>query len=118
MAIRELEKSKWHSYFDRVSELLTGKRAEVAALPLGDQIEAEWLPLVGIVYDHKDDIIEITLDDPDHHIDHLIHSPRTVYIDDSAVALANMEIVDADGVRQILHLRDPLMLPAPSSAGG
>jgi len=114
MAIRKLDKANWRTYFDRVSDLLVGKRAEieVASLGLGDQIEAEWLPLLGIVYDDKDDIIEIALED----LDHLIRSPREVYIDDGGIALTSLEIVDADGNKQIVQLRDPMMLPAPSSA--
>ena len=100
----------------RVSELLIGKRAEieVASLALGDQIEAAWVPLLGIVYDPKDDIIEIALDG----LDHIIYKPREVYIDDSAPGLNSMQIVDAEGTRQIIQLRDPLMLPAPSAADG
>ena len=47
MAVRTLEKQEWHGYFDRISRGLLGKRAEieVASLELGDQIEAEWVPL-------------------------------------------------------------------------
>ena len=114
MAIRKLDKATWRPYFDRVSDLLVGKRAEVevASLGVGDQIEAEWLPLLGIVYDDKDDIIEIALED----LDHLIRSPREVYIDDRGIALTSLEIIDADGNKQIVQLRDPMMLPAPSSA--
>jgi hypothetical protein len=120
MAVRQLDKSRWKAYFDGISDLLVGKRVEIeiAALNIGDQIEAEWLPLVGMVYDPKNDIIEITLEDPDHHIDHMIHSPREVYVDGSPVAVTDMEIVDREGTRQIIKLRDPLMLPAASSAGG
>ena len=75
MAIRKLDKAKWQTYFDRVSDLLVGKRAEVevASLKLGDQIEAEWLPLLGIVYDHKDDLIEIALED----VEHMIRAPNS-----------------------------------------
>ncbi len=58
--MRTLEKSEWHGYFDRVSRALLGKRAkiEVASLVLGDQIEAEWVPVLGITYDQKDDVLE------------------------------------------------------------
>src|SRR6476646_9955288 len=104
MAIRKLDKAKWQTYFDRVSDLLVGKRAEVevASLKLGDQIEAQWLPLLGIVYDHKDDIIEIVLED----VEHMIRAPREVYVDDDGVGVTSLEIVDADGNRQIVQLRD------------
>ena len=87
MTTRKLDKKQWRSFFDRVSTTLEGKEAEIeiASLRLGDQVEAEWLPLLGIVYDPNADIVEVAL-----------------------------EIIDADEVRQIVKLRDPLMLPAPS----
>jgi hypothetical protein len=59
MATLKLEKEAWHPYFDNITKILEGKRVEVevASLKIGDQIEAEWLPLIGIAYDHKDDLI-------------------------------------------------------------
>ena len=110
----KLEKSQWRAYFDRTSKALVGKRAEieVASLKLGDQIEAEWLPLFGITYDPKDDILEIALDE----VDHLINKPREVYVEEESLELTSLEVVDADGVRQIVVLRDPLMLPAPAQS--
>jgi len=112
MAISKLEKAAWHPYFDQVSKTLDGKRAEVevASLTLGDQLEAEWLPLLGIVYDPKDDRIEVVLEG----LDHMIRRPQEVYVDQEAVLLNSVEVIDADGTRQIIRLRDPLMLPAPS----
>ena len=112
MTIRKLEKSKWHAFFDGLSKMLEGKRAEieVASLALGDQIEAEWLPLLGLAYDPKDDLFEVSLDG----VDHMIRKPREVYLDDDVGGLMSIEIVDAEGTRQIVKLRDPLMLPAPA----
>jgi hypothetical protein len=112
MAIRKIEKQEWHPFFDWVSKMIEGKRAEieVASLQLGDQIEAKWLPLWGIVYDPKDDLIEIALEG----LDHLIYNPREVYLDDGGSILANLEIIAGDDVRQIVKLREPLMLPAPA----
>jgi Family of unknown function (DUF5335) len=54
MTTRKLDKKQWRTFFDGVTTLLEGKQAEieVASLRLGDQVEAEWLPLVGIAYDH------------------------------------------------------------------
>jgi len=108
---KKLEKSLWRPYFDSVSKALTGKRAEieVASLKLGDQVEAEWLPLLGIAYDQKDDLIEVALEG----LDHLIRKPREVWIEGEGLDLSAIEVVGADGVRQIVTLRDPLMLPAP-----
>jgi hypothetical protein len=55
MTTRKLEKARWRAFFDVFSNLLIGKQAEVevASLDLGDQVEAEWLPLHGIAYDSE-----------------------------------------------------------------
>jgi hypothetical protein len=55
-----------------MSKVLEGERGEieVASLSMGDQIEAELLPILGIVYDPKDDLIEVALDGLDHLIPH------------------------------------------------
>jgi hypothetical protein len=114
MTPRKLDKTEWRAYCDRVSKGLAGKRAEIeiASLDLGSQIEAKWLPLLGIVYDPKNDIIEVALEG----LDHMVRKPREVYVDDDQGELASLEIIDGDGVHQIINLRDPLMLPPPSTA--
>ena len=113
MAVRTLEKSEWHGYFDRVSRALLGNRAEieVASLELGDQIEAEWVPVLGITYDQKGDVLEIVLLG----LDHLIPKPRHIFVDEGLTGPSSLEVVDHAGVRHIVQLREPLMLPAPSS---
>ena len=111
MAIRKLEKRDWKGFLDGVTTLLLGKRAdiEVASLALGDQIETKSVQVLGMVYDHKDDVIEIVLDG----LDHLIYHPRDLYVDQNGLELSSVQIVDADGTRQIVTLHDPLMLPPP-----
>jgi hypothetical protein len=111
MTVQKLEKGQWRSFFDRLSKGLDGKQAEIeiASLNLGTQVEAEWLPLLGIVYDPRTDMIEVALDG----LDHMIPKPREIYIDNGAQTLMSLEIVDAEGVKQIVKLRDPLMLPPP-----
>ncbi len=116
MPTRKIEKPQWRPFLDSVSKGLVGKRAqiEVASLGIGDQVQAEWVPLFGITYDPKDDIVEIALEG----IDHLINHPQELWADiGPGGALATLEVIDGDGVRQILKLRDPLMLSLPSAAG-
>jgi hypothetical protein len=110
MTIAKLEKAVWHSYFDGMSKILDGKSAEIEvdALSVGSQIEAEWAPLLGITYDPKSDIVEIILEG----LDHMIYKPKEVYVDQNAVELTSMEVIDADNFRHIVKLRDPLMLPS------
>jgi hypothetical protein len=116
MPIRTLEKSAWNDYFNLVSKIvLIGKRAEVevASLSFGAQIEAEWVLLLGVVYDEKDDILEITLDG----LDHLVHRPLQIHVDEGASSiLSGFAVLDHAGCRHIVRLRDPLMLPAPAPA--
>lgn len=114
MAISKLEKSAWQPYFDKISKTIDGKRAEVEvdSLAIGVQIEAEWLPLIGITYDPKDDILDVAMEG----LDHMIHKPRELYIDQEALELLSIEVIDTDDVRQIIKLRDPLMLPPPENA--
>jgi hypothetical protein len=111
MTISKLEKTKWQAYFDRVSKILEGQRAEVeaASLRLGDQVEAEWLPLSRITYDSAGNAIKLTLDGRDH----AIQKPQDVFVDQEAVLLTSMEVIDSDDVRRIIRLRDPMMLPKP-----
>jgi hypothetical protein len=114
MSVRKLDMIEWHPFCDHISKSVIGKRAEVqvASTKIGSQIEAEWLPLLGMVYDPKNDIIAITLES----LDHMIRHPKEFYVDLGPVGLMNFEIIDADGVRHIVILRDPLMLPPPANA--
>ena len=113
MAATEIDRSSWAPFLDSVTNSLTSKQAEieVVSLNLGDQIEADWTPLIGITYDHKNDLIEIALDE----LDHLVRSPRQVFIDYAVGGiLAAIEIIDADGNRHIVKLKNPLALPVPA----
>ena len=109
---RKLDKAQWRPFLDIISKLLEAKQAEieVALLALGDQVQAEWLPLIGIAYDPNDDVVEVALDG----LDHLIYRPREIYLENGGGGLTSLEIVDANGVRQIVKLKDQLLLPAPT----
>jgi hypothetical protein len=116
MTARKLDKQQWSKFLNGVTRMLEGKRAEVkvASLRLGDQVEAEWLPLLGIAYDSKDDIVEVALEG----LDHLIPRPREIYVDDDPLGPWTFEIVNADDVREIIRFRAPFALPAPARTSG
>jgi hypothetical protein len=99
--------------FDRLSKTLQGKQAEieVTSLSLGDQVETEWLLLHGITYDPNDDLVEVALE----RLDHMIRKPREIYLEDWIRGLTTIEIVDADGTKQVVKLREPLMLASPGT---
>ena len=109
MAFRALEKLEWKDYFDHLSKNLIGERAEVeiTGLALGDRIEARWIPLIGITYEPKADVLEIAMQG----LDHLIHRPRDIVVADSPEGLESMEINDSEGRKQIVKLMKPLRYP-------
>jgi hypothetical protein len=109
MTVRKLEKAEWRPFLDRVAKFLEAKEAEieVSSLSLGEQIQAQWLPLIGITYDPGDDLVEVALEG----LDHMIRRPRDIYVESGAGSLASIEVVDADGIKQIVKFRDQLLLP-------
>ena len=109
----QIDRNQWAPFLDVLTKSLIGKQAEieVVSLSLGDQIEAEWVPMIGITYDRKNDLIEIALEG----MDHLIRSPRELFVDYAVGdVVAAIEIVDDEGNRQIVKFKDPLALPAPA----
>ncbi|WP_323139758.1 DUF5335 family protein [Massilia phyllosphaerae] len=110
MSTTKLDKAAWQTTFDQLSKsLLVGKQVEieVTGLHIGDQIEQEWIQLLGMSYDPKNDLIQILVEG----LDHLIPKPREVWIDHGPIGLASMEVIGDDDMRQIIRLREPLMLP-------
>jgi hypothetical protein len=106
MASRNLERTEWEAYFDHLSKTLIGERAEVkvTGLTSGDRIEARWLPLIGITYDRKGDLLEIAMEG----LDHLVRRPRSIVITEGSVGLESMEIVDSERRKQNVRLMKPL----------
>ena len=111
---RQIPQAEWPAYFDSMSETMAGTQAEleVASLGLGDQLEAEWVKFEGITYEPNDDVLEFVLED----LDHMIGKPREIWVDETPHSLLSLEVVDAEGLRHILLLRTPMMLPTPEKA--
>ena len=108
--LRTVEKSEWRPFFDRMAKALLGKRAEieVASPELGDQILAEWVPMIGVTYDSHDDLIDVALD----RSDHLIYHPEEIVVEEGGDGLLSIAVTAADGSRNIVRLKEPLQLPA------
>jgi hypothetical protein len=111
MPLRQLARSRWQDYFDRVSASLGAQRVEieVTGLGLGNQVAADWIPITGISYDPKDDLLIVFGD----RLQHQIRHPRRVDIDHEFEWLHSIDAVDAEGNHHIVQLKDPLSLPAP-----
>ena len=104
--------SEWRPFFDQLSKGLLGKwvEIEVASLDLGDQITAEWIPMFGITYDSRDDLLDVALD----RIDHLIRHPQEIVVEEGPTGVTSVAVLDKEGVRHVVKMKEPLML---TSAG-
>ena len=97
MINRKIDKTEWKQFFDFLSKQVEGTRAEIeiASLTLGDQIEAEWLPVIGLVYDHKDNSVEIALEASKRDVvDHIIRKPREIYFAENGRQFMGLDIID------------------------
>jgi hypothetical protein len=104
-----VDKSNWRAAADLLSKAIHGQpaRVEVISEDLGDQIEAEWAPLLGVTYDPKDDLFEVQLQG----VDHLISHPRSFAVRERDGLAESLAVVDGDGTEHIVQLRDPIALP-------
>jgi hypothetical protein len=106
-----LNKGEMRELFERLTKQLAGEQAQVdvESLRLGDRVEAQWVPLLGLSYDPRDDAIAIVLEG----LDITISKPREIYLDGAGNAWTGLDIVDADGVQHVVQLKEPLILPTP-----
>jgi hypothetical protein len=109
---RQLPRAEWQAYFDRYTRAhLAGADeagvheiaiVEVLLPRLGDQFEVTFEPLLGMTYDPKSNAFELLLRD----VDHLIFRPAEIaVIEDDDGFISELEIVRADDVKEIVHLR-------------
>ena len=108
--LMNVTKPEWREFFDRFSSALSGKQAEVevASLDLGDQIVAEWIPLQGITYDTADDLLDVSFD----RLTHVIRHPRDIVVEEGPGGVSSVAVALRDGSRQVIRLKQPLMVPA------
>jgi hypothetical protein len=126
---RQLPKNEWKTYFDRYTrEHLSSAEdsdvhevaiVEVLLPKLGDQFEVTFEPLLGMTYDPKSNAFELVLRD----IDHLVFRPAEIaVIENDDGFISELEIVRADDVKEIVHLRrsgpPALRGDAPAHSGG
>ncbi|MEZ4701828.1 MAG: DUF5335 family protein [Rhodothermales bacterium] len=108
MSVKKLEKRVWKSYFNSLSKPYMHKErtdyAEIRVFSndIGAQPETQWLPLEGITYDDRDDLLEVMVE----HLDHLVFHPEEIYVDETTDGhVMTLEIVRKDGVKEIIELR-------------
>ncbi|WP_461831645.1 DUF5335 family protein [Aquifex sp.] len=106
----KLPREEWEKYFDNVSKNLPAVEAqlEVVSKDVGDQMEVEYSPLLGLAYDPKDDVFEIQFKETH---DHLIHHPQEIYVIEEDGKMTSLEIIDKEGTKYILRVKPAIPLP-------
>lgn len=109
MSVKKLCKTEWGPFFDKLSRTLKGARAELDAMSLsiGSQTEAKWLPLMGVTYDAKDDVLELVMDG----LDHLIHQPEDIFFEEDGGLLTSLQVIDREQTSYVLKLKGPVSAP-------
>jgi hypothetical protein len=104
-----VDKSEWQAATELLSRAIHGQpaRLEVASLRLGDQVAAEWAPLLGVSYDPKDDVFEIQLEG----LDHLVSHPRMFALREREGLADSLAVIDGEGTEHIVQFRQPIPLP-------
>ena len=111
MPLTQLAKPRWQAYFDRLAAALPATRIEIdlTGLALGHQIEAEWIPLIGLSYDPKGDVLAVIAEG----VAHLIRHPKQIHVDQELDWVNSIEAIDAEGTHHIVLFRESFRLPAP-----
>jgi hypothetical protein len=68
--------------------------------------------MLGITYDSKDDSLDVALDRASRVIQH----PKEITVEEAAGGLASVAVVDTEGTRHIVRLKEPLELPPATTA--
>lgn len=108
MGIKKIERTRWDTYFNAFSQtLMRSHRVDYAEIRVlstefGAQQETTWLPLQGITFDAKSDLLEVLVEN----MDHLVWHPSEIYVDEAADGtLMRFEVLRKDGTREIIELR-------------
>lgn len=109
MAVKKIEKDDWKKYFDVFSQKCRKNHrtnyTEIRVLTeeAGTQPETQWMRLQGINYDPKDDLLDINVEN----FTRLILHPQVIFVDDdSSDTLTSMEVIEKDGTKDIVEIRD------------
>lgn len=108
MNIKKLEPTDWQAYFDKFSKNMSTEHrtdyAEIRILSeeIGSQKETSWLPLKGLTYDSRSEILEVLVEN----MDHMVLEPSEIYVDENEAGTINaLEVIRRDGIKEIIEVR-------------
>jgi hypothetical protein len=107
----EVPSSEWHDSLEAFTKEYGGGDVtiELVSQDFGDQLEAQRLPLFAMEYDHKNDVVVVSVGGRDNRypvvLRHIVEHPKRI-LSDSAVPGADygLDIVDGEGEHTIVTL--------------
>lgn len=111
---RHLQRGEWKDYFATFTKrFFDGAQPEVATIEvlspaLGDQIAANRVRAHGVVYDPKDNALEVMLEG----LEHLIYHPKEVWVvEEENGFVSTIEVVRGDGTEELIRFRSVGVAP-------
>ena len=108
--MRQPVRQEWKGFLDSVSREAEGQPVtiEIVTAETGSQIEADRLPLSYISYDEKDEVVIVSVREPDSSdpvLDHIVQNPWKILFDPpSPGAVKTIDIEGADGAHTLVTL--------------
>ncbi len=102
-----INKSQWKDYFDDMSKVLGDVPVEVEVEGLGifDKVEVEWLPLKGITYDPKDNVVSLMFDK----LDHMVEKPYEIEVEKGEDGVKTISFTsEGDGAKTVVKFKNPV----------
>jgi hypothetical protein len=116
----ELPRDQWRQFFDKLTQDYEGfdVTIEVLSPDLGDQVEAERLPLASLAYDERDDAFIAAVGGQDRRypvqLRHIIEHPRAIYSDELTDETPwVIDVIGPDDTQTIITIRRRPALPPP-----
>lgn len=111
---KKLEPDQIQAYFDSFTKRFLRREAtnladvEITSLDLGDQFEAEGVPLNGVTYDPERNELDIFLEAGDHRV----FKPSDVWVVEEADGFVrDIQVVLADGPTEIIKVKRAALEP-------
>lgn len=108
MAVKKIEKIDWQEYFDTFAKLfLKDDQPEYIGIQIlsnefGTQPETSWVPLEGISYDPKGNLLDVKVEN----LNRMILDPLEIFVDEDENGwIHSMEIIERDGTKDIIEIR-------------
>ncbi|MCB0719501.1 MAG: DUF5335 family protein [Bacteroidetes bacterium] len=108
ISAKKIDKGEWMSFFSALAQDHRRRKqvdyAEVRIMSreIGVQKEVSWLPLIGITYDQRNDVIDLSVEN----MNHMIQHPKEVFVDDGGNGhVRSIEVMRNDGIVELIEIR-------------